>query len=255
MTITHQIKHLPTVLLITLGAVASLLGCVARAPEEISDPAIAEFEGLGSLPEDTRRASALQQIVGAPAEFIGDGTTEQDTSLLIESAGYEYSYGGYVFGLPLDATLLGLDLDVENVVDEYWVGLSGYGTTGGWEWQGPFTDDTRIDFDESFANYLSPNDNLYWVVLTTDENSLLLVDTTVDYEPWHIQFRIPPPGQQIAVPSPAGPPSMVLMPQIEEWSDAGAPVIFYSATVDTSPYIFMAYYNGTEWKQYTRKVS
>lgn len=179
----------------------------------------------------------------------GEGTTEQDTSLLINSDGLDFSFGRYTFGLPLDATLLGLDINVEDVNSEYWVGLSGYGTTGGWEWHGPYTDNAQIIFDGSFANYLSPNNNLYWVVATTQGHNVLLVNSTVDYTPWHIQFRLPPGGQHLAAPSPALSPSMVLMPQIDDWSDEGAPVIFYTAAVESNLYVFFAYYNGTMWKQ------
>lgn len=241
--------QIPTILLAASIAVICFVGCASNSRHPISQPEVTGFAAIGALPLDTRTASTLDQVNGFPPELPGEGTTEQDTSLLINSDGLDFSFGRYVFGLPLDATLLGLDINVEDVTSEYWIGLSGYGTTGGWEWQGPFVDDKRIDFDSSFANYLSPNDNLYWVVATTQGHSVLLVSSTVDYAPWHIQFRLPPGGQHLAAPSPALSPSMILMPVIDDWSDEGAPVIFYTAIVESNPYVFLAYYNGTMWKQ------
>lgn len=210
----------------------------------------AQLAGLTTLPDLPHVASSAEMVNGVDSTAAGPGATDDDPAVLLDAAGLTCSWAMYSFGAFEEMILNSLHVDVENVTGEFWVGLSNYGNTNAWEFQGPFTTDTDVSLAGIPGTYTSPlSSNLHWVVVADGDSNLRVVSSTVDYDLMGMPlFYVPPTGMQIIATPPATDPTLVIMTNAPSVAEEGAPVIFYTAGDGISANTHMAWYNGAEWE-------
>lgn len=236
-------------LLLAIGMVL-LAACSGTGP---ADPGLGPLAGLadavGPLPQSPHAVSDTSTIDGDDFDVPGPGVTAQAPTALLDAAGLCCSWARYVYGMAPGATLNSLQIDVQDVSTGFWIALPDYAAET-WRWHGPFNDGIVLVPDAGWGDYISPTDNLYWLVVAASGHSLRVLGSSVDYEPvGETIFFVPPDGQHTAASGPASNPQLVLMPADLPSAEEGAPVIFFTADDGGSANTFIAYYDGSAWTQ------
>jgi hypothetical protein len=232
-----QTRHIPFICAISLLFCAC--GGIDQRPVQVEQP---EWLSL-PLPDMPHVVSDTSVIIGSDHDVTGGLVTDESHVATIGAQEENASWALYSFGLT-ECTLSNIALDVENVSGEYWVGLADYGRNR-WEWHGPFTDDTEVAPWGDPDDYLSPADNVHWVVVAPRDSSLQVISSTVEYSVDNI-FHVPPAGLQTVAADPALYPSLILMSENTPRAETGAPVIFYLGVDGANTYY--AYYDGEAWQ-------
>ena len=230
------------------AALLALAGCGGGSFQG-PDTGETAFSLVGGLPDVPRLAAATGDIDGVDYLAAGPGLTEADPAVQLDAAGIPCSWALYGFAVTDGWVLNSLAVDAENVIGDYYIGISDYGVAGTWEFHGPYTGDATVSIDGDPGRYVSGSGNFHWVVLSTADGILDLVSSTVDYTGMGMPlFRVPPAGMQTAAPSPAADPSLVIMDEVPGSSEAGAPVVFYTAEDEGQANSFLSWYNGNAWE-------
>lgn len=197
-----------------------------------------------ALPDMPHVVSDTAVINGTDHDAYGGQVIDEPPVATIDAQEENASWALYSFGLT-DCSLSSITVAVASVESEYWVGLANY-EDNRWDWRGPFTDDTEVAPWGDPDNYLSPTENVHWVVVASRGHSFFLISSTVAYSQ-DIIFHVPPTGLQTITTDPALYPSLILMSEGTPRAEPGAPVIFFLGGEGANTYY--AYYDGEAWQQ------
>lgn len=181
------------------------------------------------------------------------GITVEDTALRLHSSGIFMSFAIYRRQLEPGAQFVGLGLEVADIEDEFWVGLSDYGGSDSWQFFGPFDKDNPppsplVGGVVPLEGYADENGFVYWAAVVAEPHSVL-IERSIFIQALPALLERPPRGDYVVDPVPASDPDLLLLPEISDLSVAGAPLIAYTSYDGGEPHLVLAYYNSGEWQR------
>jgi len=179
------------------------------------------------------------------------GITEEGTALRLHSTGIFMSFAIYRHQLGVGEGFVGLGVDVSDLEEEFWVGLADYANGESWKFFGPYNKDNPPPYPvfgggNPLQGFASADRYVYWAILVAEPHSVL-VGRTYLLKSLPPLLERPPRGDYLVAPPDCSDPDLLLLPEMDDFSVQGAPLIAYTRYDAGEPHLALAYYNGGEW--------